>query len=284
MKKVFYAIFFLILGITVFNYAEKLASKSRQVLSDIKSQPVISEIQKQVFTSGPLRSKINNLDAYLTRTGTIISTNQQRQKEGLGVLRENFKLNQAAQAKVKDMFQGQYFEHISPQGIGPADLAKTSDYEYVLIGENLALGNYKNDQDLVEAWMNSPGHRANILNNKYTEIGVAVGEGMFEGRQTWLAVQEFGKPASDCPQIDQILKTQIDSQKNEIQNLENQLKIIKAFLDQNDPQNKKEIEDYNKQVVSYNTLVKIFNNKIDVLKQLTGLYNEQVKNYNECVK
>ncbi|MCX6797106.1 MAG: CAP domain-containing protein [Candidatus Doudnabacteria bacterium] len=284
MKKFFYAIIFIMLVVAIFNYAERFANKSRQVLNDLKSQPVISEMQKQVITSGPLRGTVDRADAYLTRTGVIIYTNQQRQNQGLSSLKENQILNQAAQAKVKDMFQGQYFEHISPIGRGPADLAKDAGYEYIMIGENLALGNYKNDQDLVQAWMNSPGHRANILNNKYTEIGVAVGKGMFEGKQTWLAVQEFGRPLSDCPQVDESLKAQIDSQKSEIQNLESQLKTIKAFLDQNEPSTKKEVEDYNKQVADYNALVKIYNNKIDVLKQTTDRYNLQVRAYNECLK
>ena len=53
-------------------------------------------------------------------------------------------------------------------------MAKKAGYEYISVGENLAMGNFKNDGDLVEAWMNSPGHRANILSFKYKELGVAV--------------------------------------------------------------------------------------------------------------
>src|SRR6185369_15716694 len=118
---------------------------------------------------------------------------------GLPALKENALLDKAAKKKLDDMFAQQYFEHINPQGKGPSDLAKSVGYDYIAIGENLALGNFKNDAELVQAWMDSPGHRANILNKQYTEIGVAVGQGTYEGKKTWLAVQEFGRPTSSCP-------------------------------------------------------------------------------------
>ncbi|MCX6796938.1 MAG: hypothetical protein NTX98_00465, partial [Candidatus Doudnabacteria bacterium] len=66
MKKFFYITIFLILAVTVFNYAERFANKSRQVLNDLKSQPIVSEMQKQVITSGPLRGTVDRADAYLT--------------------------------------------------------------------------------------------------------------------------------------------------------------------------------------------------------------------------
>ena len=68
------------------------------------------------------------------------------------------------------------------------------------------MGNFKNDQDLVSAWLNSPGHRANILNTRFTEIGTAVLKGFYEGREVWMAVQEFGLPLSSCPNPDSKVK------------------------------------------------------------------------------
>jgi uncharacterized protein YkwD len=92
------------------------------------------------------------------------------------------------------MFENQYFAHESPTGEKVSDLAKKFGYDFLLIGENLAMGNFSSDEDLVLAWMESPGHRENILNEKYQEIGVAVKKGIFEGKEVWIAVQHFGLP------------------------------------------------------------------------------------------
>ena len=57
--------------------------------------------------------------------------------------------------------------------------------------------------------MASPGHRANILNSRFIDIGVAVKEGEYQGKETWLAVQEFGEPLSDCPSPSTDLRFQL---------------------------------------------------------------------------
>ena len=92
------------------------------------------------------------------------------------------------------MFAEQYFAHESPLGNDMVALAGTYNYPYRTIGENLAIGNYLSSQQMVTSWMNSSGHRANILNTSYTEIGVAVVRGTFEGREVWIGVQIYGKP------------------------------------------------------------------------------------------
>jgi regulator of replication initiation timing len=137
--------------------------------------------------------------------------------------------------------------------------------------------------DLLDAWMNSPGHRANILNSKYEEIGIAVLKGEFEGKTTWLAVQEFGRPASDCIKVDSNLKTQIDSNIAESDNLEEQIKTLKAQLESSSPTTKEAIDLYNQSVQQYNDLIRLYNNKIDVIKQVQNTYNEQVREYNQCL-
>jgi hypothetical protein len=181
------------------------------------------------------------------------------------------------------MFKQQYFEHINPQGIGPGDLARQVDYIFISEGENLALGNFSDDQDLLTAWMDSPGHRANILNTKFEEIGVAVGQGMYEGRQTWLAVQEFGKPASSCPGVDANLKAGIDSLNAEINQLGPPLQQVKSQIDSANPKTQSDYDAYNSLVAQYNSAVKIYNNKVDTLKLLTGQYNAEVKDFNVCL-
>ena len=197
----------------------------------LKTGTALENIRTEIFTPGGLRAKIESANAVLTVQGVIEATNSQRSDFGKTRLKENAMLNAAALAKVKDMFAAQYFEHISPLGKGPADLAKEAGYVYISVGENLALGNYKDDLVLVEAWMNSPGHRANLLNESFAEIGVAVLRGTFEGKITWLAVQEFGRPASDCPVVDDFLKTQVDLGKMEVDRLETQVVALKSQLE-----------------------------------------------------
>ena len=161
-------------------------------------------------------------------------------------------------------------------------MAKAAGYDYIAIGENLALGNFTDDEELVTAWMNSPGHRANILNKSFMEIGAAVGRGTFEGKQVWLAVQEFGKPASACPDIDGTLKLQISSLEQEVSTLEPQLSQLKQEIDQANPKNKAEYDEYNQKVAQYNSLVAVYNNKVDKLKSSVNEYNNQIRAFNAC--
>ncbi|MCL5666343.1 MAG: CAP domain-containing protein [Patescibacteria group bacterium] len=283
MKKISLTIFGIAIFALVFHFGGKVEQKANKFLDMASNSETVSQIKRQVLTGGALRGPETAAKSSLTVSGIIRWTNSQRQSNGsLPALKENAQLDQAAAAKVKDMFDRQYFEHNSPDGKGPADLAAAAHYEYVDIGENLAMGNFKDDQALVQAWMDSPGHRANILNNKFQEIGVAVGRGMFQGKMTWLAVQEFGKPLASCPEIDPTLKDKISSLQREIDQLEPQLKFLKAQLDSQDPQTREEYDAYNKQVSDYNNLVKIYNNKADQLKSAVEIYNGQVKAFNAC--
>lgn len=256
--------------------------KLQNLSENLQQSQAVSDLKKHILTAQPLRGLQDSPAAYLTRAGTIAQTNISRAQNNRAALKENSMLDAAAALKLKDMFSGQYFEHISPSGKGPGDLASEVNYQYIDIGENLALGNFENDQALVEAWMNSPGHRANILNAQFTEIGVAVGQGMFDGKQTWLAVQEFGKPASSCPAVDAALKQEITGEQGEVDILLAQLKQQKADLDAQNPQTRQDYEQYNRQVAALNDLIRIYNNKVDVLKQNVANYNAQVQNFNAC--
>jgi uncharacterized protein YkwD/uncharacterized protein YukE len=287
MKK----IIFLIILIFSIGAAQKywpqiksLVGKSPQLLQVVQNNPAVEALKQDVINGGALRGTENAPDAYLTRAGTINITNQMRRQNGnLSALTENTLLDQDAQKKLQDMFARQYFEHVSPSGLGPADQAKAIGYQYAIIGENLALGNFKNDASLLDAWMNSPGHRANILNAKYQDIGVAVGKGVFEGKTTWLAVQEFGRPLSSCPLVDPNLKSQINSLKNDVDAITPQLQTLKSQLNATpDPQNQSQVDAYNQLVAQYNALVKDYNNKVDMLKTVTNSYNNLVQLFNAC--
>lgn len=273
---VFVAMVVVVLGFR--QYFQDSYSKLEGKLEDLKQ--TAQEIEQKVIAPPPLRSVKEHNDSVLGRSGVILWTNKQREQNGLLVLAENYKLNLSADAKVRDMFAKQYFEHVSPGGQSASNLAEDSGYDFLVIGENLALGNFKDDQDLVQEWMDSPGHRANILNNKYTEVGVAVGRGMFEGRMTWLAVQHFGRPAYLCPKPDPLLKQTLDSENIQLANLKMQLDTKKQELDNIQP---KRGPEYNQKVDEYNALVNQYNRLLEQLKILTAQYNGQVNKYNLCL-
>lgn len=261
------------------NFYSKLPSKSPEIEKEI-GDFLIKEVEKQISTPPPLRAKEEAPESYLTRAGVVQWTNIQREKYDLPPLAENARLNVSAELKVKDMFEKQYFAHYSPSGEGVKDLTDIVGYEFIAIGENLALGNYENDRILVQAWMDSPGHRQNILNPSYQEIGVAVQKGEFEGRTTWLAVQHFGTPLSACPQLDTAVKTEIDVNQTEITKLQETLRVLEAEIRAMRP---KRGLTYNQKVEEYNTLVSQYNNLIDQTKALINTYNNQAKLFNQCV-
>ena len=115
----------------------------------------------------------------------VALTNESRRREHLEPLRVNAKLTAAANRKLDDMIQRAYFEHRSPDGRQPWDFMWAAGYCYRYAGENLAMG-YRDAAAQQRGWMDSRRHRENILNEHYTEIGVAARNGY--------AVVMFGRP------------------------------------------------------------------------------------------
>ncbi|SLK04424.1 MULTISPECIES: CAP domain-containing protein [unclassified Paenibacillus] len=108
--------------------------------------------------------------------------NQERAKTGLSSLSRNEELSNVAMVKAQDMYNNSYFDHNSPTHGSPFDMMNEFGITYNTAGENIAKGQTTPTQVMKE-WMNSPGHKANILNNSYTHIGIAY------YNNTW--VQEF---------------------------------------------------------------------------------------------
>ncbi len=243
-----------------------------------------TNIEKKVSAPGPLKVLhdviLGEDQSELTRAGVINQTNNERTVQGLLKLSENAKLDTSAAAKVNDMFLKQYFEHVSPTGVGVDKLAENVGYAYIVVGENLALGNFKDNQALVTAWMNSHGHRANILNVRFTEIGVSVKKGMFDGREVWLAVQEFGKPLSSCPSIDPFLKQSIEEDKTKTESLQTSITNLRQEIDSMQP---KYGDVYNQKVDEYNSLIPSYNQLVEATRALVDSYNTQVRLFNECI-
>ncbi|MBD3279449.1 MAG: hypothetical protein GF390_01930 [Candidatus Pacebacteria bacterium] len=127
----------------------------------------------------------------ITAEQVVNLTNQERQELGLSELVLNPQLTQAALAKAQHMFNNQYWSHVAPDGRQPWDFIKDNGYVYKVAGENLAR-DFSTTPAMIEAWMASPTHRANIVNPKYQEIGIAVVDGELEGFETTLVVQLFG--------------------------------------------------------------------------------------------
>lgn len=117
--------------------------------------------------------KQNSMTASLNTLNIITEINKIRAANGLPLLIENPKLNVAALLKAQDMIENDYFSHYSPTGKAPWDWFSAAKYNYKYAGENLAL-NFWNDQEAVQAWLDSPTHKENILNPNYKETGLAI--------------------------------------------------------------------------------------------------------------
>ncbi|MBJ8027894.1 CAP domain-containing protein [Bacillus cereus group sp. N21] len=111
-------------------------------------------------------------------------TNAERAKQGLPALKVDAELSKVARAKSEDMQKNNYFDHNSPTYGSPFDMMKKFGISYKSAGENIAQGQ-RTPEEVVQAWMNSEGHRANILNSGYTHIGV----GYVESGNYW--TQQF---------------------------------------------------------------------------------------------
>lgn len=120
-------------------------------------------------------------------------TNKSRKEVGVLELTLSEQLVSAAEAKVNDMLDNQYFNHESPGGKTPWEFIRSAGYEYSFAGENLAM-DFVSAEGVHTAFMKSDSHRENILNAKYSEVGISVKKGIFEGRETIFVVEEFGSP------------------------------------------------------------------------------------------
>jgi hypothetical protein len=136
----------------------------------------------------------------ITPGNVVMLTNQTRANLGLSGLTQNAKLTAAAAAKAKDMLDKQYFAHNSPDGLTPWYFIRLQGYAYEKAGENLAI-HYTTAEGVHEGWLASPTHRANIIKEEFTEIGVGVVNGEFDGYPSTIVVQFFGRPKEPDPPV-----------------------------------------------------------------------------------
>lgn len=143
--------------------------------------------------TGSFAAKQTGLLGAIYSSVLVDLANQDRQETNLKTLTINPTLEKAASLKVDDMIQNGYFAHQSPSGLTPWYWFSKAGYSFIYAGENLAI-HFTESEAVNQAWMASPGHRANILNKNFSEIGIAVREGFYNGRNTTFVVQMFGKP------------------------------------------------------------------------------------------
>ena len=138
-------------------------------------------------------------------------TNQKRTEAGLSTLTYNDKLATAATQKAQDMLAKNYWAHYGPGGTTPWNFILTAGYKYEFAGENLAK-NFLFSSGVIDAWMNSPTHRANILNPEFQEVGVGVVKGAYTENgqtiETTMTTEIFARPKSKVSQLlDKVIST-----------------------------------------------------------------------------
>ena len=132
------------------------------------------------------------LSAVVSSTLVELS-NENRRGQNLSALKQSPALSEAARLKAADMVLRGYFSHKDLEGNPPWHWFDKVGYEYKYAGENLAL-NFSESKEVMQAWLGSPAHRANILNSKYQEIGIGIAEGTYQGQKAIFIVQFFATP------------------------------------------------------------------------------------------
>ena len=143
---------------------------------------ILQELSSREYTEETSSMEISSDVSYLLQL-----TNNSRTEP----LVLNKKLNEAAKNKANNMFEHNYFAHNSPTGIEPWDWIREADYNYKYAGENIAM-DFLDIDSTHTALMNSPLHKEVLTNPRYNEVGIAIVEGEFNGKQTTIVVEMFG--------------------------------------------------------------------------------------------
>lgn len=138
--------------------------------------------------------------ASLNASELIELTNQIREEANLLPLEPNHKLTQAAYRKAYDIINHGYFAHTNPSGKPFYQWIEEEDYNYLYAGENLAI-DFSTNEGVMAAWLQSPTHRANIINANYQEIGLVALRGHWQDHETVVVVQTFGSVLTDSPTV-----------------------------------------------------------------------------------
>ncbi|AKA69545.1 spore coat assembly protein SafA [Clostridium scatologenes] len=167
----------------------KIAVKFEVGLSEIIS--LNPQIKNPAMIIPGQKLTIPNIQDVKTIENKVISlVNSQRSKVGLQPFKTNWELSRIARYKSQDMINKNYFSHTSPTYGSPFNMIENFGIKFSAAGENIAMGQ-RTAEEVMNSWMNSPGHRSNILNPSYTEIGVGLAKNA-NGQCYW--TQMFIKP------------------------------------------------------------------------------------------
>ena len=167
--------------------------RPKRIIFHLASAAAIKTIVVVFIMLFPLSAWLSP-DMLAAQSKKIISlTNDLRKEKSIPILTENTLLNQAAYNKTQDMLIEQYFAHIGPDNKDLKSWLGAVGYKHSIAGENLALG-FASAEDVMKAWENSPTHYSNLIDDNFKDIGVAMSDGVFQGEDTVLAVQYFGRP------------------------------------------------------------------------------------------
>ncbi len=158
------------------------------------------------------RPQVLGLATDINKDRILTLVNEARVQNGLAPLKMDSLLSQAAGLKAEDMFAKNYWAHFAPNGTSPWDFFNGVGYRYLYAGENLAR-NFATSDQVVTAWLNSPTHRANILNGNYKDIGLGIVNGKLDNEETTLVVEFFGTKQAIAPEVKSISTAQPNSQK-----------------------------------------------------------------------
>lgn len=218
----------------------------------------------------------------ISATAVWAHTNIERYQAGLPFLTQDPRLAQVAERKMRDLFTRQYFAHDAPTGEGVSDLANDAGYEYLVVGENLALGDFGSSKAVVDAWMDSPGHRENILSRKFSEIGIAAGRSRYEGHEAWIVVQAFGLPRTSCPVVHDEDTEALEALENRLKMLERILAVREDVLEE--AQGTGSRSKYNAAAAHYNTVASLYNTMVEEYQVRADAYNKVVDAFNACLE
>lgn len=240
----------------------------------------------------------------LSRETVVNLTNNARALNGLATLSRNQLLDAVAEERAKDMLEKQYFAHTSPTGEQASDVAQKVGYRYKIIAENIASGMFLTNQKIIDGWMQSPGHRKNILSPEVREIGVSVIKGRMNSQDTWISVQIFGLqslpvPEQSCVHPSRQLMNEIEVKRAELKHLDDRLTTLKGELEAEKTSieldrmdagsDRKSNHDLNVKIAAYNAKTNWYNQSLAdmkgkqaVLNSMVEEYNRMLQNYKDC--
>ncbi|MFF4353478.1 sigma-70 family RNA polymerase sigma factor [Streptomyces sp. NPDC001530] len=167
------------------------ASTSKKASASTTPHPAKKSVPAPRQSARPTQSAASTPQAQSVPTDTVAQVvalvNKERAAAGCGPLKEDAQLEKAAQGHSDDMAARNFFEHTNPDGADPGQRITAAGYRWSTYGENIAQGQ-QTPEAVMDSWMNSPGHRANILNCSFKDIGVGVHRG--SGGPWW--TQDFG--------------------------------------------------------------------------------------------